>query len=100
MAEIRWTDEAVRWLEEIRDYVARDNPDAAHRTVAGIYKRVQILRDFPGIGQLYRDEPDGEVRILLHGHYRIAYLVSAHAVHILGVFHGAMDIARFLNSSD
>jgi len=29
MAKVNWTEEAVRWLQEIRDYIAQDNPDAA-----------------------------------------------------------------------
>ena len=36
------------------------------------------------------------VRILLHGHYRIAYLVKDDGnVDILGVFHGSLDITRY-----
>jgi len=31
MAELRWTDEAVTWLEDTRDYIARDDPAAARR---------------------------------------------------------------------
>ena len=27
MAEIRWTEEAKRWLRDIHDYIAADNPD-------------------------------------------------------------------------
>jgi plasmid stabilization system protein ParE len=33
---------------------------------------------------------------LLYGHYRIAYLVKDDGnIDILGVFHGALDIARY-----
>jgi toxin ParE1/3/4 len=46
----------------------------------------------------YRYEgSEADVRILLYGHYRIAYVVNANdAVDILGVFHGALDIDRYL----
>jgi plasmid stabilization system protein ParE len=97
MAELRWTEEAVRWLAEIRDYIAQDDPVAAIRVIAGIYEQAQVLRDFPEIGYKYRGEPEGEVRILLFGHYRIAYLVKHDVIEILGVFHGAMNIHRYLN---
>lgn len=33
MAEIRWTEEAERWLNDIYEYIAADNPSAAARTV-------------------------------------------------------------------
>ena len=73
MAEIKWTEEASQWLKEIFDYIAQDNPLAAQRVVNGIYDKTQILKSFPKIGYLYRKEPEGEIRVLLYGHYRIAY---------------------------
>ena len=96
MAEIRWTEEAHRWLRDIYDYIASDNPAAAQKVVSGIYEKAQVLRSFPEIGHKYRTEAEGEVRILLYGHYRIAYLVrSPSSIDILGVFHGALDIDRY-----
>ena len=51
MAEINWTDEAQRWLTDIFEYIAADNPEAAVRTVQGIYDhRAQELKRFPEIG--------------------------------------------------
>jgi plasmid stabilization system protein ParE len=47
MAEISWTDEAQRWLTDIFEYIAADNPQAATHTVQGIYDRAQELRRFP-----------------------------------------------------
>lgn len=97
MAEIRWTEEAHRWLRDIFDYIAADNPVAARNVVTGIYEKAQLLRRFPEIGHVYRTEPEGDIRILLYGHYRIAYLVATSgSVDILGVFHGALDIERYL----
>ena len=56
-----------------------------------------MLKPFPALGHRYRLEPEGDVRILLYGHYRIAYLIRGkETVDILGVFHGAMDIDRYL----
>jgi len=52
---------------------------------------------FPEIGHRYRIEPEGKIRILLYGHYRIAYLLKKNKnVAILGVFHGALDIDKYL----
>lgn len=97
MAEIRWTEEAAAWLEDIYGYIAQDNPQAAQRVVSGIYEKVQILRTFPLIGHRHRSEPEGEIRVLLFGHYRIAYLVrDPRTIEVLGVFHAALDIDRYL----
>jgi toxin ParE1/3/4 len=95
MAEIGWTEESQRWLEDIFEYIAADNPAAAARTVQGIYERAQILKAFPEIGHRYLAS-SRDVRILLYGHYRIAYLVKDDGnIDVLGVFHGALDITRY-----
>ena len=95
MAEIAWTEEANRWLEDIFEYIAADNPGAAGRTVQGIFQRAQVLTTFPEIGYRYTAS-SRNVRILLYGHYRIAYLVKDNGnVDILGVFHGSIDITRY-----
>jgi plasmid stabilization system protein ParE len=95
MATIAWTAEAQRWLEDIFEYIEADNPQAAARTVQGIYERVQILAEFPDIGHRYHASVRN-VRILLYGHYRIAYLVKADGnIDVLGVFHGSLDITRY-----
>ena len=95
MADIIWTEEALRWLEDIFEYIAADNPTAAGRTVQGIYERTQDLASFPEIGHRY-PVSSRHVRILLYGHYRIAYLVKDDGnIDILGVFHGSLDITRY-----
>jgi len=97
MAEMRWTEEAHRWLRDIHEYIAADNPRAAQKVVSGIYEKAQVLRQFPEIGHKYRIEVEGEIRILLYGHYRIAYLLRPSSnIDILGIFHGALDIDRYL----
>ena len=55
-----------------------------------------MLKAFPEIGYNYRDEPEGEIRILLYGHYRIAYIIKNDVVEILGVFHGALKIEKYI----
>lgn len=97
MAEVRWTAEAETWLRDIYDYIAKDDPSAAARVLDGIYEKAQVLRNYPEIGYRYRSESEGEIRILLYGHYRIAYLLADdRGIDILGVFHGALEIDRYL----
>jgi plasmid stabilization system protein ParE len=95
MAAIAWTDEAQRWLEDIFEYIATDNPQAAFRTVQEIYEKAQVLSSFPEIGHRYIAS-SRNVRVLLYGHFRIAYLVKDDGnIDILGVFHGALDITKY-----
>lgn len=98
MGKVRWTREAERWLREIHDYIAQDNREAALRTVRGIFEKGQTLADFPERGARFLSRPQKQIRIVLYGHYRIAYLVkNGGDVDILGVFHGALDIERYLS---
>ena len=95
MAQVIWTAEARRWLQEIYDYIAEDNEDAAYRTVRAIHERAETLLTFPEIGYHYRARPP--IRVLLYGHYRIPYLITSGGdVEIFGVFHGALDLGRYL----
>ncbi|MDH3289093.1 MAG: type II toxin-antitoxin system RelE/ParE family toxin [Betaproteobacteria bacterium] len=82
MAEIRWTAEAQRWLEDIFEYLAAENPQAATRTVQGSYERAQGLVSSPEMGHRYLAS-SRHVRILLYGHYRIAYLVKGRTTETL-----------------
>lgn len=95
MAAINWTLEAERWLKDIHEYIAAESPQAATRTIQGIYDRAQLLRKFPEMGQKYRAS-SRNVRILLYDHYRITYLITINGdIEILGVFHGALDLDQY-----
>ena len=97
MATLNWTYEAERWLKDIHDYIAQDKPKTANQVVTAIYRKAQILKDFPEIGYHYRSELEGEIRILLYGHYRIVYLLKEQQqIDILGVFHGALEIEKYI----
>ena len=67
MAEIGWTREAERWLRDIFDFIALDNPQAAAKVVVGIYESAQQLSEFPELGYRYPGLQN-RVRILLYGH--------------------------------
>jgi toxin ParE1/3/4 len=95
VAQVIWTREAQRWLEDIFEFIAADNPQAASETVEGIFHRAQILRDYPEAGHRYSTS-SRNVRILLYSHYRITYLIKDSGdIDILGVFHGALDISQY-----
>lgn len=97
MAKIIWTLEAAQSLEEIYEYIASQSASSAHKVVTGIYDKIQLLRTHPRLGQRYEPIADREVREILYGHYRIAYLVTSEdRVEIIGIFHSAMDIERYV----
>ncbi len=98
MGQVRWTHEAARWLEDIHGYIALSNPSAARKTVEGIYRLASTLSSFPKRGYRLEEREEREIRVVLYGHYRIAYLLRpAGDVDILGIFHGALDMGRYLS---
>ena len=99
--EIKWTVEAEKWLFEIHEYIASDNPVAAGKVINGIFEKAQLLESFPEMGQRYKRVDEGDIRILYYGHYRIAYLLkNTEQIDILGVFHSAMEMGRYLPETD
>jgi toxin ParE1/3/4 len=91
------SDGLLNWMELIADYISQDNPSAAVRTLEGIFDKSQLLINNPELGFRYESIISREIRILLYGHYRIAYeLTKSNNVYILGVFHAALDIERYL----
>ena len=97
MVTINWTNEAEMWLKEIHDYIALDKKSIAKKVVREIYQKVQILQSFPKIGFEYQNDENLEIRILLYGHYKIAYLIKDEThIDILGIFHGALTVEKYL----
>jgi len=95
MGNLNWTSESIRWLSDIFEYIEADNPLAAQDVVSGIYQRAQVLTEHPEIGHRYQPS-SRPVRILMYGHYRIAYLIKqGGAIDILGIFHGSLDISHY-----
>jgi len=43
VGSLNWTNEAERWLRDIHEYIAQDDPDAASKVLAGIYERAKCL---------------------------------------------------------
>lgn len=78
--------------------IAQDNPQAAAKVIYGILLKADMLTTYSDIGTRLRTVPEGDVRMILYGHYRIAYLCrnDADVIEILGVFHGALDIDRYI----
>ena len=62
MAQIAWTSEAQRWLRDIHNYIASDNPDAAERVALEIHDSVRVLHEHPRVGQRYPYVTGREVR--------------------------------------
>jgi len=73
MSSFRLHPDVVSDLEEIWDYIAEDNPDAADRAVADIFESLQTLVRFPHQGFQRPDLATRPLRFKLVSDFLIAY---------------------------
>ncbi len=86
--KLRWTAPALRDLEEVGDYIARDNPAAADRVVTSILDQVESLTTHPHIGRPGR-VPETRELVIADTPYIVPYRVRGDDVQVLAVLHGA-----------
>jgi toxin ParE1/3/4 len=65
--------EAFEDLDDIRDYIAQANPDAADRVILEIFSTVRGLIPFPHQGHRRPDLTSHPLRFILVREYLIAY---------------------------
>jgi toxin ParE1/3/4 len=95
MILVRISSRAQEDLEEIWDFIAEDNPDAADRFNDLLLEKFKILGRQPKIGRL-RKELGPALRSFAVGHYIIFYRQIPKGVDIFRVLHGARDIEAIL----
>ncbi len=83
---LRWLTQALTDLSEIRDYIARDNPEAARRVVGEIRREVEILTTQPESGRPGRLSGSREFVIRKYP-YIVAYCNKGDEVRLLLVVH-------------
>ena len=85
--EIVWSPRALSRLREIRDYVARDKPDAAAWLATRIVSLVEALKEHPYLGHA-GSEPGVRELIVGGTPYLIFYRVRSNRVTIATIWHG------------
>jgi plasmid stabilization system protein ParE len=85
---IFWTDRALRDLEAIRDFIARDNIPAADRWVARLIAAAEQTASAPLAARQVPEIGRSDVRELLLRSYRIVCRVSDGHIAVLTVFEG------------
>ncbi|UTM01069.1 type II toxin-antitoxin system RelE/ParE family toxin [Alcaligenes sp. NLF5-7] len=93
---VHLTDEAVRNLENIGDYIAQDSPTRALTFVRELREKCLSLADRPLAFPLVPHYETHGIRRRVHGNHLIFYRTEADRVVVLHVLHGAMDYAAIL----
>ena len=80
--------EAYEDLDEIRDYIAQHNPDAADRVITEIFDAIRALVPFPHQGHRRPDLSSRPLRFILVRDYLIAYAPDEKPLWVVAVIHG------------
>ena len=83
-----WTKEALLRLQDIEEYISKDNPVAAIKFVDKLISVAETLTDNPERGRVVPELSIESIRELIHKNYRIVYLVKKNSIDILTVFEG------------
>ena len=84
-------------LDEIWEYIAQDNIEAADRWVGKLFDAFDSLAANPGIGHRREDLTAFPVLFWPVGAYLVLYRVGEELVEIVAVTQGARDVPSFLS---
>ncbi len=98
MKRFKLSPEATRDIREIWAYLAQDSTKAARRVRLQLFDACHRIAENPGIGHRREDLTDKPVLFWPVGSYLIIYKVSLKSVEVVRVLHGALDIARRLET--
>ncbi|HKJ31417.1 MAG TPA: type II toxin-antitoxin system RelE/ParE family toxin [Balneolales bacterium] len=84
-------------IEEILDYISKDNLDAEAQLINEFEKRVNNLKKYPKSGRIVPILDNEHIReLIIRHHYRIIYQINKDRIEILTIRHVRQDF----NQSD
>jgi plasmid stabilization system protein ParE len=90
-AKVVLSEVALDDLQQISEYIARDNPEQAFRFGTELIDSTLPQASFPEMGRVIARYKNPLLRELVHGAYRIPYriLKNENEVHVLRFWHSA-----------
>ena len=92
MAEIIWSKLALDDIDSIHDFIAKESPIYAQKTIEEFFVRVNVLAKFPEIGREVQEKLRKDIRELIQGNYRIIYKIRRKTIFIIRVHHSAQNL--------
>jgi len=89
MGRLRWTAQAVKDVETICEFIAKDSIVYAHLFAKFILQTVKRLAKFPKSGRIVPEFSNENIREIILGNYRIIYRIKNNIIEILTVYHSA-----------
>lgn len=86
---VEWTRRALRALDAVGDYIAKDNRTRAVTFTHELFQAVDRLAEFPQMGRP-SERPDVR-EFIVHKNYLVSYRLRPDKVEILDIWHTAQQ---------
>ena len=86
--DLIWTNRALKRLDDIADFIARDNPLRAKAFVIELSNKLEVLKT-QSLGRSGR--VFGTKELVLHPNYLAVYRIKANQVQVLTILHTAQN---------
>ena len=96
MSAYRFSLQAHQDMDEIVEYISRDNPDAADQWLSLVHEKCSLLSKHPRIGRNRSDLRNG-LRSFAIGNYVIFYTPARRSIEVVRVLHGARDLPELFS---
>ena len=91
---IRWSARAMRDLDQIAAYIARDNPQAARKWIAKLQRTAEHAARMPLAARVVPEIQREDVREVFLRSYRIVYGVRDDHIFVFTVFGGGKQLSE------
>lgn len=92
MAQVRWTPQSVKDVDQIAEYIAKDSVVYASIQTERFFEAVKILKSQIRAGRMVPEIGDESIREIITGYYRVIYrVVNDNQADILTVHHSRMN---------
>lgn len=96
MVRLIWTDEALDGLNQIAEYIAVSNPQAAKKLVQTVFEKVSRVERFPESVRVPLELSESRYREVVVSPCRVFYKTDVDQVFVLYVFREERELKRFL----
>ncbi len=88
MIKLYWTKEASTRIQEIEEFISRDNPQIAIEFSNNLISIAETIPDNPEKGRIVPELALDQIREILYKGYRIVYYRKVVTIEILTIFEG------------
>ena len=96
MAHINWSEPALSDLNEIAEYIALDQENAAKKLVQQVFSAIERLKQFPESGRKAPELETTEYREIIVGPCLIFYRINQNEIYILYLMRSERQLRKFI----